>query len=178
MIKKIALALVAVVAVVAIILGYATTLPDTFAVQRSIAIKAPPEKIMALVADFHHWRSWSPWEELDPAMQRTFAGAPSGKGAIYSWKGNSDVGEGRMEILDLNRPTRVTIKLDFIEPIASSNVTSFTLTPEGEYTRVVWDTSGPMHYITKVMNVFISMDKMIGPDFERGLAKMKSVAEK
>ncbi len=175
MIKKIALALLA---IVAIILGYAATLPDTFAVQRSITIKAPPEKIMPLVADFHNWRSWSPWEELDPAMQRTFAGAPSGKGAIYSWKGNSDVGEGRMEIVELTTPTAAKIKLDFIEPIASSNVTSFILTPEGDSTRVVWDTSGPMHYVTKVMNVFISMDKMIGPDFERGLAKMKTVAEK
>jgi hypothetical protein len=175
MLKKIAIGLVA---AIAIVLGLAAIKPDTFTVQRSIAIKAPPEKIMPLISDFHQWTSWSPWEALDPAMQRTYSGAASGKGAVYNWKGNSDVGEGRMEITDLAAPSKLAIKLDFLEPFASSNVTEFVLAPQGDITTVTWTMTGPMPFISKVMTVFASMDKMIGPDFERGLAKMKSVAEK
>lgn len=175
MFKKIAIGLVA---AIAIILGLAATKPDTFTVERSIAIKAAPEKIMPLISDFHNWTSWSPWEALDPNMQRTYSGSASGMGAIYSWKGNSDVGEGRMEITSLAAPARVGIKLDFIDPFASSNVTQFVLAPQGELTTVTWSMTGPMPFISKIMCVFTSMDKMIGPDFERGLAKMKTVAEK
>lgn len=175
MLKKIAIGLVA---AIAIILGLAATKPDTFTVQRSIAIKAAPEKIIPLISDFHNWTSWSPWEALDPNMQRTYSGSASGIGAIYNWKGNSDVGEGRMEITSLAAPARVGIKLDFIDPFESSNVTEFVLAPQGEMTTVTWNMTGPMPFISKIMCVFTSMDKMIGPDFERGLAKMKAVAEK
>lgn len=175
MLKKIA---VGVVVVLAAILGMAAMKPDTFTVQRVATIKAPPEKIMPLISDFHNWTRWSPWEHLDPAMQRTYAGPASGTGAIYTWKGNSDVGEGRMEITDLAPPAKVVIKLDFIDPFESSNVTEFTLAPQGDSTTVTWNMTGPMPFISKIMSVFASMDGMIGPDFEKGLTKMKTEAEK
>jgi hypothetical protein len=175
MIKKIAIGLLA---VIAIILGLAATKPDTFTVQRTASIKAAPDKLLPLVSDFHNWASWSPWEKLDPNMQRTFTGAASGKGAVYAWKGNADVGQGRMEITDVAAPNKVDIKLDFIDPFESSNTTVFTFTPQGEATVVTWTMSGPMPFISKIMSVFTSMDAMIGPDFEKGLAQMKAVAEK
>jgi hypothetical protein len=175
MIRKIAIALSA---IIVIILGLAATKPDTFTVQRTASIKAPPEKIQPLISDFHNWASWSPWEKLDPAMQRTYSGAASGTGAVYAWKGNSDVGEGRMEVTRVTVPTQVDIKLDFITPFASSNSTTFALAPQGDGTTVTWTMSGPMPFISRIMSVFMSMDRMIGPDFDKGLAQMKAVAEK
>ncbi|MCC6071817.1 SRPBCC family protein [Massilia sp. GCM10020059] len=175
MLKKLA---IAVIVILAVILGMAAMQPDTFTVTRSITIQAPPEKIIPLVNDFRNWQSWSPWEKLDPAMQRTFSGAASGTGAVYAWKGNSDVGEGRMEITGQELPFKVTIKLDFVEPLPSSNVTEFALVPRGTLTTVNWTMTGPMLFVTKIMSVFTSMDKMIGRDFEKGLAQMKTVAEK
>lgn len=175
MLKKLAIAFVVILAV---ILGVAAIGPDSFSVKRSIAIKAPPEKIIVLINDFHNWGSWSPWEHLDPNMKRTFSGAPSGTGAVYAWKGNDDVGEGRMEIVDQAVPNKVNIKLDFIDPFESSNVTEFTLAPQGDVTTVTWTMSGPMPFVSKIMSVFVSMDKMIGKDFEKGLGTMKAVAEK
>ncbi len=175
MLKKIAIALVVILAIIA---GLALTKPDTFTVQRVTTIKAPPEKIMALVSDFHNWPTWSPWEKLDPNMERTFSGAANGKGAVYAWKGNSDVGRGRMEITDYAAPTSVTIKLDFYEPMELSNVTQFVLTPQGENTTVTWNMNGPMPFISKVMSVFTSMDAVIGRDFEKGLTQLKAAAEK
>lgn len=175
MLKKIALA---VLAIVAIILGMAAMKPDTFSVKRVVSIKAPPEKIAPLLTDFHQWASWSPWEHLDPAMKRTFSGAPSGKGAIYEWEGNKDVGKGRMEVLDASTPAKTVIKLDFLQPFESHNTTEFTLVPQGDTTQVTWDMTGPMPFISKIMSVFASMDSMIGKDFEKGLANMKAAAEK
>lgn len=175
MLKQIALA---VLAIIVIILGMAAMKPDTFAVKRVASIKAPPEKIAALVTDFHHWASWSPWEHLDPAMKRTFSGAPAGKGAVYEWEGNRQVGKGRMEILDASTPAKTVIKLDFLQPFESHNTTEFTLVPQGEMTQVSWDMTGPMPFISKIMSVFSSMDAMIGKDFEQGLANMKAAAEK
>ena len=174
MLKKIA---TVVTIILAVIVGLALNMPDSFAVQRVVTIKAPPEKIIPLIADFHQWGSWSPWEVLDPNMQRTFSGAASGKGAVYNWKGNSKVGEGRMEIIDLAAPSKVVIKLDFLHPMEAHNVTEFTLAQQGDSTTVTWNMSGPMPFISKVMSVFMNMDKMIGPDFEKGLAKMKTVSE-
>jgi hypothetical protein len=175
MFKKIALVIVVLIAAV---LLYATTRPDSFSVQRTATIKAPPEKVFALINDFHNWPVWSPWEKLDPAMQRTHSGANAGKGAVYAWLGNSDVGEGRMEIVESAAPSKVDIKLDFIKPFESSNTTLFTLQPQGGSTQVTWQMQGPAPYITKLMTVFVSMDAMIGKDFEAGLANLKTVAEK
>jgi uncharacterized protein YndB with AHSA1/START domain len=170
--------LIVVVVLIAAILVYAATMPDDFRVQRTTSIKASPEKIFALINDLHRWDSWSPWEKMDPAMQRTFSGATAGKGAVYAWQGNSKVGEGRMEIADASPPSRVTIKLDFIKPIEGHNTAAFTLDPKGDSTNVTWSMYGPSAYIAKVIGVFASMDKMIGKEFETGLANMKAVAER
>jgi uncharacterized protein YndB with AHSA1/START domain len=170
--------LIVVVVLVAAILVDAATMPDDFRVQRTTSIKASPEKIFALINDLHRWDSWSPWEKMDPAMQRTFSGATAGKGAVYAWQGNSKVGEGRMEIADASPPSRVMIKLDFIKPIEGHNTAEFTLDPKGDSTNVTWSMYGPSAYIAKVIGVFASMDKMIGKEFETGLANMKAVAER
>jgi uncharacterized protein YndB with AHSA1/START domain len=175
MLKKILLGLVVIVAAV---LLFALTKPDSFSVERSATIKAPPEKIYPLISDFHQWPQWSPWEKLDPNMKRSLSGAPQGVGAVYAWTGNDDVGEGRMEITGATPPTQVNIKLDFIKPFASQNTTVFTLTPQGDSTRVKWVMQGPAPYITKLMTVFVSMDKMVGSDFEKGLSNMKAAAER
>jgi hypothetical protein len=175
MLKKIA---IAVVVLLVVVFGLAAMQPDTFSVKRSIAIKAPPEKIFVLVNDFHAWGSWSPWEKLDPNMKRTFSGAQNGQGAVYEWTGNGDVGAGRMEITQQLVPTRVDIKLDFLKPFASSNTTVFAFDTKGDTTTVTWTMNGPMAFPTKIMSVFSSMDGLIGKDFEKGLANMKAVAEK
>jgi len=171
--------IVIVVAVlVATILGFAMTKPDSFSVRRKTSIQAPPDKIYPFIDDFHKWNSWSPWEKLDPAMNRTHSGAASGKGAVYEWDGNSKVGKGRMEITDVSPPSRVTIKLDFLKPFEGHNIAEFTLEPQGDSTDITWAMRGPAPFLSKVMQVFISMDKMIGKDFESGLANLKSIAEK
>jgi uncharacterized protein YndB with AHSA1/START domain len=170
--------LIALSVLIAAVLGLALTKPDTFRVVRSATIKAPPEKVFAVINDFHNWTSWSPWEKLDPAMKRTHSGAASGKGAIYEWEGNSKVGAGRMEILDTTAPSKIAIKLDFIKPFEGHNTAEYTLVPQGEMTNVTWAMYGPTPFISKLMQVFISFDKMIGKDFEEGLANLKAVAEK
>lgn len=174
MIKK-TLLLIAIA--VALVLGYATTKPDTFSVQRDITIAAPPQKVAALINDFHQWPSWSPWEKLDPDMRRSYSGAASGQGARYAWQGDEKVGAGRMEIVEAADPGRTVIKLDFLKPYESHNTTTFVLAPAGEQTRVSWTMSGPSPYVSKVMTVFVSMDRMIGKDFEKGLANLKAAAE-
>ncbi|MFC0135334.1 polyketide cyclase [Massilia eurypsychrophila] len=175
MIKKIALG---VLAIIVLILGLAAMQPDSFEVRRSIAVKAPPEKIAPLLTDFRQWASWSPWEKLDPNMKRTFTGAPSGKGAVYEWEGNSDVGKGRMEIIDASTPAKTVVKLAFLEPVESHSTTEFTLTPQGDTTTVTWNMHGPMPFLSKLMTVFMNMDDMIGKDFDKGLAQLKTAAEK
>ncbi len=162
---------------IVVVLVIASTKPGTFRVQRSAAIQAPPEKIFACLNDFHRWPSWSPWEKMDPAMQRTHAGAESGKGAVYSWKGNKKVGEGRMEIVESAAPSRLLIKLDFLIPFEAHNTAEFTLAAQGNSTTVTWAMTGPQPFMFKVMTVFMNMDKMVGKDFETGLANLKAVAE-
>jgi hypothetical protein len=166
------------VVLVAAVLGLAMTKPDSFRVERQTSIKAPPDKIFALIDDFHNWRSWSPWENLDPAMNRTHSGAPHGKGAVYEWDGNSKVGQGRMEITDVAAVSKITIKLDFLRPFEGHNLAEFTLEPLSDSTNVTWVMHGPAPFFSKVMQVFISMDKVIGKDFEAGLSNLKTMAEK
>jgi len=170
--------LIAVVVVIAGILVFASTRPDSFSVQRTTTVHAPPDKVFALVNDFHRWGEWSPWEKLDPEMKRTFGGPAAGVGATYAWTGNSKVGEGRMEILNTAPARKLDIKLDFIKPFEGHNIAEFTLTPQGENTQVLWVMHGPAPFISKLMGVFVSMDTMIGKDFEAGLANMKAAAEK
>lgn len=162
---------------IAALLIYAATKPDSFRIERSATIKASPEKISAYLTDFKQWTAWSSWEEKDPAMQRTFSGASSGKGAIYGWEGNKNVGTGRMEILDV-QPQKVTVKLDFLAPFEAHNTAEYTMQPEGDSTKVTWAMFGPANYMSKVMTTVMSMEKMVGPDFEAGLAKLKVAAEK
>lgn len=179
MIKKILLSVVAVVAVLVLgVLGLAATKPDTFVVERSATLQAPAEEIYAQLADFHNWEAWSPWEKLDPAMKRTYSGAEREKGAIYAWEGNEKAGKGRMEITDVAAPTKVVIQLNFIVPFEAQNVTEFTLSPEGDGQKLTWRMSGANSFISKIFNVFIDMDQMIGQDFENGFANLKAVVEK
>jgi hypothetical protein len=177
MLRIIGRILVVIVVAVGALLIYAATRPDSFHVERSLAIKAPPEKIFPLLADFHKWPSWSPFEKLDPAMARNLSGADSGKGAVYEWSGNGKAGAGRMEITDATAPASETIKLDFTKPFATSNTVTFTLKPDGDSTNVTWAMDGPSPYIAKIMGIFVSMDAMIGKDFESGLANLKAQAE-
>jgi|SRR6266850_5812169 len=168
---------IVVVVLIVGVLGFAATRPDSFRVQRTATIKAPPEKVFALINDLKGWKTWSPYENKDPAMKRTLSGAPTGKGAIYEWEGNKDVGKGRMEIADTTPPSKVVIKLDFIEPFQAHNTAEFSLSGKGETTDVTWAIYGPSPFVTKVLSVFLDMDKMIGHDFEAGLANLKAIAE-
>lgn len=162
---------------VAVIVGMALTQPPTFQVVRQVTIQAAPEKIYPFLDDFHQWSAWSPWEKLDPAMKRTFGGPDSGVGATYAWEGNSDVGAGRMEVKEAVAPSKVGIQLDFLKPFEAHNTADFTLTPQGGGTEVVWTMNGNHNFMSKVMCVFVSMDKMVGKDFEKGLANLKAAAE-
>ena len=162
---------------VAALVIYAASRPDAFTVQRSAAIAAPAEHIFPYLDDFHRWSAWSPWEKLDPALQRTFSGAPRGTGAVYEWLGNKQVGQGRMEILESDPSRRLRIKLDFIKPFEASSETAFTLDPAGEGTRLTWTMSGNRPFLHKLIGVFMNMDRMVGGDFERGLASLKALAE-
>jgi hypothetical protein len=165
-------------AVIAAVLLLAATKPDRFSVQRAAVINAPAEKVIPLIADFHEWRKWSPWEDRDPELKRTYSGAERGKGAIYAWDGNKNVGSGRMEILEANSPSIVKIQLDFLKPFEAHNIAEFTMLPQGNATSLSWVMHGPAPFMSKVMQVFMSFDKMIGKDFETGLARIKSASEK
>src|ERR1700730_17927778 len=172
MFEIIAIVAVVLAIAIAIVLVLAATKPNTFSVQRATTVKAPPEKIFSLINDFHQWETWSPWEKKDPAMKRSFSGAASGKGAVYGWDGNKNVGSGRMEILDASLPSKIVIKLDFFKPFEGHNTAEFTMLPQGDATNVTtnvsWIMHGPASFMSKVMQVFMNMDKMIGKDFEAG----------
>lgn len=146
---------------------------DTFTVERSATIPAAPSAVYAVLVDFHQWEHWSPWEDIDPAMAKTFSGAESGVGAVYEWEGNRKAGAGRMEITKAEPDREVEIDLRFLKPFKAENTTTFSLEPEGEGTTVTWSMVGPNTFMTKVMGIFKSMDKMVGPDFEKGLARLE-----
>jgi uncharacterized protein YndB with AHSA1/START domain len=170
--------LMVVVGLVVVVLVLALLRPPSFRVERSASIKAPPEKIFALINDFHHWSSWSPWEKMDLNMKRTHSGAASGKGAVYAWVGNKKVGTGEMEITESAAPARIVTRLDFLKPFEAHNTAEFNLETRGDSTSVTWSIYGPAAFFTRVMTVFVSMDKMMGKDFEAGLANIKALAEK
>ena len=175
MIKTLALA---VVALVAAVLLYAATRPDTFRVERSVTIQAPPDKVFALINDFHQWERWSPWENIDPAIRRSYSGAASGKGAVYEWSGNNEVGHGRMEIVESSAPSKAVLQIHFIKPFEARNTVEFTLAAQGGATTVTQAMYGPSPFISKLMGLFFSMDKMVGEKYEQGLATLKAIAEK
>ena len=164
--------------VIAAILVLAAMKPDKLRVQRAINIKAAAETIFPLISDFHQWRAWSPYEEKDPAMKRTYGGADRGKGATYAWDGDRNVGSGRMEILEAAAPSRVVIKLDFFTPFEGHNTAEFTMLPQGDGTHVTWLMHGPANFMSRLIQVFINLDNMIGRDFEAGLANLKTITEK
>ena len=172
MLKKIALVLVAIVAALA---GFIATRPAEFRITRSRTIAALPDVVHAHVNDFHKWPDWSPWEKLDPAMKREVAGAPAGTGATYHWLGNNDVGEGRMTITNSRAPHSITIRLEFIKPYASTSTTQFDFAPSGSGTNVTWTMTGQHNFVSKAMCLIMDMDKMVGPDFEKGLANLDTV---
>jgi uncharacterized protein YndB with AHSA1/START domain len=178
MFEIIAIVAVVLAIAVAVVLILAATKPDTFSVRRAATVKASPERIFSLINDCHQWGSWSPWEHKDPAMKRTYSGADSGKGAVYAWDGNKNVGSGRMEILEASLPSKIVIKLDFFAPFEAHNTAEFTMLPQGDATNLTWVMHGPLVFMAKVMHVFIDMDKMIGKDFEAGLANLKKLTEK
>lgn len=167
-----------IVAIIAGILIYASTKPDAFQVERRITINASPDTIFPLINNFHQWVLWSPWEKLDPALQRNYSGADEGIGATYEWKGNNKVGSGRMEIVKSNSPSNIYINLDFFEPFEAKNNAEFTLVSHNNQTEVIWVMTGKNMFIGKVMSIFCDMDKMIGKDFETGLSNLKTISEK
>jgi len=180
MIEVIAIIAIVLAIAIAIVLILASSKPDSFTVRRSAVVQAPAERIFPLVNDFHRWATWSPWENRDPALKRTFSGAESGKGAVYAWDGNKNVGSGRMEILNASSPSKITIKLDFFKPFEAHNTAEFTFLPEGDAsaTNVVWVMQGPSPFMSRVMQVFMNFDAMIGKDFEAGLANLKKATER
>ena len=150
---------------------------DTYTVQRSASIDAPPERVYAQMIDFRKWAAWSPWDDMDRDMQQTYSGADTGVGAKYAWTGNRKVGQGNMEITNAAEASKIEIALEFLKPFKASNDTVFTLEPAGEGTNVTWAMTGKNTLMTRIMGIFKSMDSMVGPDFEKGLAKLKTVAE-
>ncbi|EMO31444.1 SRPBCC family protein [Leptospira santarosai] len=155
----------------------ASTKPSDFRYERTLGINAQPEKIFTLVNDYHSWASWSPWEKLDPAMKKTFNGAASGVGSVYEWEGNSEVGKGRMEIIEANPPSNIKMRLDFLSPFEAHNTTEFSFTAKDGITHVTWAMYGPNAFFSKVMGLFCDMDQMIGKDFETGLNNIKKIVE-
>src|SRR6266436_2595488 len=178
MFETIVIIAIVLVVAIAILLILGATKPDTFTVRRATTVKAPPERIFPLINDFHQWGTWSPYETKDPAMKRSYSGAASGKGAVYGWEGNKNVGSGRMEILDSSAPSKIVIKLDFFTPFEAHNTAEFTMLPQGDATNVTWLMHGRLPFMGKIMHVFINMDRMVGKDFEIGLANLKRLAEK
>ncbi|MDA9447572.1 MULTISPECIES: SRPBCC family protein [Bradyrhizobium] len=178
MLKAVAVIAILLAAGLAGVLAFALTKPDTFRVERSLAVKAQAGAIYPQVADFRRWTNWSPYETRDPAMKRTFGGSEAGKGATYAWDGNNNVGAGRMEILEATGPSKLRIKLDFERPFEGHNTAEFTFVPQGDATLVTWAMYGPAPFMSKIMQVFINMDGMIGKDFDAGLASLKKLTEK
>ena len=168
--------LLVIAALIAIVLLYATTRPDSFRVARSASIKAPPERLHALINDMHAFNTWNPYARKDPTMKGSYTGPTSGKGAAYAWESDK-VGTGSLEIIDTAAPSSVAMKLEFIKPFEAHNTAAFTIQPEAGATRVTWAMQGPVPYLAKLMHLFFNMDQMVGKDFEDGLANLKTLAE-
>ena len=162
---------------VAAILAYASTKPGTFSIQRSITIKARPERIFPLINDLHQFQTWSPYVKRDLAMKQVYSGPVSGKGAAYAWDGNKNAGKGCIEIVDTQPPGRVALRLDMEKPMAAQNAVVFTLVSQGDMTIVTWAMSGDQPLMGKVAGLFMDIDGMVGRDFEEGLSNLKALVE-
>ena len=169
--------LIGIAVVVVVFLIVVATRPDDFRVTRSAVIAAPPAVVFAQVTDFHKWDDWSPWAKLDPACKNTFDGAPVGQGAKFAWDGNNKVGAGRMTITESRLPDLIRINLEFLRPFKATNTTEFTFKPQGSGTEVVWNMFGKNNFMSKAFGLFVNCDKMVGKDFEKGLASLKTLAE-
>jgi hypothetical protein len=174
MLKVIALLLMAALGTIGTLAAFQ---PDSLQIERSIKIKASEDVVFQKINDLHEWDAWSPWAKKDPAMVVINSGANSGIGAIYEWSGNSDVGKGRMEITDMSPTSRVSIKLDFLEPFKVQNTVEFRLNTDEGFTHTTWSMQGPMPFTSKIFSVFVNIDEMVGGDFENGLANLKAIAE-
>ncbi len=166
--------------VAVIVVGFVVVValqPSDFRVTRMVTIAAPPSAVFAQVNDFHNWVAWSPWEKLDPALKRSYEGAPAGTGAMYAWVGNHQVGEGRMTVMESRPSELIRIKLDFVKPFRGTNIAEFTFEPRGDQTAVTWTMTGQKNFMAKAIHLFMSMDRMVGGYFEQGLAQMKSLVE-
>ena len=169
--------LIAVAVIVVVFVVVVAMQPSEFRVARSTTISAPPPAVFAQVNDFHKWEAWNPWGKIDPAMKQTYEGARAGPGAIYTWVGNKNVGEGRMTLTESRPSDLIRIKLEFFKPFAGTNIAEFTFKPAGNQTAVTWSMTGKNNFMAKAIHLFMNMDKMIGGQFEKGLAQIKSLAE-
>jgi len=175
--RTVAKILVGVMAVVIVLVIVIAVQPAEFHVTRTVSVAAPAPVVFAQVNDFHKWSAWSPWARMDPGMKQAYEGAPSGTGAVYAWAGNHEVGEGRMTITESRPSDLIRIKLEFFKPFAGVSTAEFTFKPEGPQTLVAWSMTGRTTFATKAVHLFLNVDKMIGDNFESGLARMKSRAE-
>jgi len=169
--------LIAIAAIIVVFVIVVATRPADFRITRTAAISAPPMVVFAQVNDLHKWEAWSPWAKLDPEARKTFEGPTAGTGAVFAWSGNDKIGEGRMTITESVPTSLIGIKLEFLRPFKATNTAEFTFKPEGSQTVVTWSMAGKNNFMTKAFCLFVNMDKMVGSDFEKGLAQMKSVAE-
>ena len=174
MLMKILIALAVIVIVFVVVVALR---PSEYRVARTLMISAPAAAVFAQVNDFHKWDAWNPWAKIDPAMKQTYAGAPAGAGAVYTWTGNKEVGEGRMTLAESRPHELIRIDLEFLKPFAATSIAEFTFEPEGNQTVVTWSMAGKVNFVARVIHLFVDMDKMIGANFEQGLADMKSVVE-
>jgi len=169
--------LIALAGVVVVVVVVVASRPVEFHVARTARIAAPAAAVFAQVNDFHKWDAWNPWATLDPAMKQSYEGAPAGAGAVYTWAGNSQVGEGRMTLTESRPSDLIRIKMEFLKPFAGTSTAEFTFRPEGDQTVVTWSMEGRNNFMAKAIHLVMNMDKMIGGQFEQGLAQMKAVAE-
>lgn len=151
--------------------------PSDFRVARSATIEAPIAAVFAQVDDLHNWEGWSPWAKLDPAAKKSFEGPAAGRGAVFRWAGNQEIGEGSMTIIESRPGDLIRIDLSFKKPFAASSLAEFTFKPEGGRTTVAWSMSGRNSFLAKAICLFMNMDKTLGGEFERGLAQLKAVVE-
>jgi len=170
---------IGVVAVAAggLVLYASATQPDTFRIQRSALINAPQETVHGILSDLRRGAEWSPYEKKDPTMKKSFSGPATGPGAMMEWDGNNDIGAGKLTIANAT-PSKITINLDMIKPMAASNVVEYDLAPQGNATNLTWSMHGPMTIFSKVLCTFMNMDRMVGSDFEQGLRDLKALAER
>jgi hypothetical protein len=169
--------LLAIAAIIAVFVAIVAMQPGDFLIARTATISAPPEQVFAQVNDFHNWQAWSPWAKFDPAMKQTYEGAPAGTGAIYKWVGNKQVGEGCMTMTESRPSDLIRINLQFLKPFTATNTAEFTFKPDGNQTVVTWSMAGKNNFMFKAFRLFMNMDKMLGSQFDEGLAKIKSIVE-